>query len=82
MLVPAPPVTKFQPFLCDPLIFSLVTYIFLPKYVFEEPETTSHIINLALEFNYRVQLSAVLKAGLIPTFSSILMRNCLKSEFL
>lgn len=83
VLVPAPPITKLQPFLCDPLIFSVVTYIFfLSKYVFEEPGTTSHIINLTLELNYSIQLSAVLKAGLIPTFSSVLMRNCLKSEFL
>lgn len=28
VLVPAPPITKFQPFLCDSLIFSVVTYIF------------------------------------------------------
>lgn len=62
---PQPLVRKFQPFLHEPLIFSSVTYIFfLSKYVFEELGTTSCIIDLTLEFNYRVLLSVMLRAGL------------------
>lgn len=73
-----PSITKFQPFVCNPLIFSMVTYIFLSKYIFEKLGTTSHIIDFILEFNYRVQLSVVLRAGLCFYLSQVSYGDSLK----
>lgn len=66
----------------------MVTYIFLSKFMFEKLGTTSCITDFILEFNYRVQLSVVLRAGLFSYVSqvsygdSLKIRNSVGSRYL
>jgi len=56
----------------------MATYIFLSKYILEKLGTTSHIIDFILEFNYRVQLSVALSAGLFSYLSQSSYRDSRK----